>query len=409
MRAADRVLLKRVYNALSRPEYNLVLSNFIWPVTIQAMTIVMLLIYILILRSNGQRQYTWRFFLPGNRLASTAGAVPLYQLALFSLGDQLQAAIQAPPAAYISQTMQSVLSNTSVIWTALLTLAFLHTRYGQVHAIGCILIVISVVVGVSNLLQNGDCSAAGVELGNCITSYEGNDEQFHKLTVGSTFLWYGLFLIGTFPAAVSNVYKQYVLQGGDVDICYASWWSGNFQVIWGWLTIWTLWIPLPGQVTIAPGKTVEALSDTWSCMLGNVPHPGDESCASAHDFPPIFWFVLYLMFNLSFNVLLLWLTKHISATWAQIATVLCLDLTNIFGQFRFIAGGGAQIMTMSDWLATVLASLSLWIYNLEPERKREVGENYFSPWDYGRMRRQMSGMVEEIDEPMLDSSDIEKL
>lgn len=337
-------------------------------------------------------------------MASTLGAVPLYQLALFSLGDQLQSGIQAPAAAFVSQTMQSVMSNTTVIWTALLALSFLNTRFGQVHAIGCILIMNSVIVGVLPLLQNGDCSQPGLRAGNCLPSYAGDDGEYHKLSNVSAELWYGLYILGTFPSAASNVYKQYVLQGGDVDICYASWWAGNFQVLWGWLCVWLVWIPLPGQPTICPGETFEVLMDSWLCMLGKVPHPGDESCA-AGAVPPIFWFGLYLIFNLSFNVLYLWLTKHISATWAQIATVLCLDLTNVLGQFKFIAGGGAQSMTLADWIATVLASLSLWIYNLEPERKRGPDEAYFSPWQFGRSRS--IECRSDLEEPIMDFNGIE--
>merc|ERR1719291_1680836 len=53
--------------------------------------------------------------------------------------------------------------------------------------------------------------------------------------------------------------------------------------------------------------------------------------------------------------------------WANIATTLCLDLTNIFSQSSLLMGKGAQIMSLSDWIATVLASVALWTYNLENE------------------------------------------
>jgi len=152
--------------------------------------------------------------------------------------------------------------------------------------------------------------------------------------------------------------------GRDVDIVYATWWSGNFQVLWGWLFLPLLWLKLPGQ-DLSPGETFQALADTVSCLSGNVPHPGDESCATSP--APMVWFGVYLIFNLSFNVLMLWLTKHLSAAWATLATVLCLDLTNIFGMLPFLAGGGAEAMTLNDWLATILASIALWVYNMEAE------------------------------------------
>jgi len=49
----------------------------------------------------------------------------------------------------------------------------------------------------------------------------------------------------------------------------------------------------------------------------------------------------------SFNVLLLWLTKRMSATWATIATVLCLDLTCLFSMSPVLLGDEAQPVTIS--------------------------------------------------------------
>merc|ERR1719408_1233103 len=64
-----------------------------------------------------------------------------------------------------------------------------------------------------------------------------------------------------------------------------------------------------------------------------------------------------------------------SAVWAQIATTLCLDLTNIFSQFRFIVGDSAMLMTLSQWIATFLASIALWTYNVEPEVRYEDSQD----------------------------------
>lgn len=364
-RAADRVLIKRVANAVGSAYFS-VLMTWIWPLAIQVMTIIMLLGYIAMQRRQGNNDYNWRFFLPGNPKASSLGAVPIIQLALFSLGDQLNAALSAPPTPYISQTMQSVMTNAVLIWMVIIAFLWLGTRFKQVHYIGCLLVVLSMMVGISNQLSNNDCSLDGMESNQCLNAYKTDAGKWELLTMSSMAIWYGLFLFSTVPAAVSNVYKQKVLQERDVDVWYATWWSGNFQVLWGWLCCWVSWLPVPGHST--PGETPALLSDTVSCLMGNAPHAADIHC-TVGSLPPVFWFVIYLFFNLSFNVCFLWLTKRMSAMWAQIATVLCLDLTNIFGQFKFIAGGGAQIMSLNDWLATITASMALWVYNMEPETK----------------------------------------
>merc|ERR1712137_1504213 len=119
----------------------------------------------------------WRFFLPGNAAASRMGPVPLYQFALLLLGDQLSEALSSPSYPFISQTMLSVMTNTKIIWTAVLAFIFLQTRFRQVHVLGCILIVLSVIVGLSNKLVENDCSPEGVEHNLCFAQYKGVDKR----------------------------------------------------------------------------------------------------------------------------------------------------------------------------------------------------------------------------------------
>merc|ERR1712124_156654 len=92
---------------------------------------------------------------------------------------------------------------------------------------------------------------------------------------------------------------------------------------------------------------------------------GDETCAGTP--PPWVWIILYLTFNVSFNLALTWLTKRMSAAWAQIATVLCLNLCSFFSQFKFLMGGGATPMTLTG-LAPFLHPLhcGCTIWNLKP-------------------------------------------
>jgi len=229
-------------------------------------------------------------------------------------------------------------------------------------------------VGIADQLEDNDCSDYGRAHNHCLSAYKTANGEYKEIAPNSMLLWYSLFLISTVPNGISNVYKQRVLKSVDLDVCYATWWSGNFQVLWGLLMFWVNWIPLPDQEHYTPGDTFALVSDTWECFTGGVPNPlKDQSCA-AEGGSAIVWFGVYLCFNISFNVLLLWLTKRMSATWAQIATTLCLDLTNIFSQFTFLMGGGAKLMTLCQWLATLLASVALWAYNLEAEKQRDSEE-----------------------------------
>jgi len=367
-RAADRVFLKVVSNDLNKGSYNLIWSNIIWPVAIQFMTICMIMGYILVQRCMGNREYDLKFFLPGNPQASARGPVPILQLALFSIGDQLNAALSSPASPFVSQAIQSVMTNAILIWMAIIAYFWIRARFHQVHYVGMALVMMACMVQLSQKFSTNDCSPTGMENDECFSSYHSplDGGKYVKLTVGAMILWYSLFFVSTIPAAVGNVYKQKVLQGMDVDVFYATWWSGNFQVLWGWLCIPLMWIPLPGQSTISPAETLSAFWDTLACFGGAMPHPDDGTCHTSP--PPWLYLIVYLLFNLSFNMAFLWLTKRISAAWAQVATVLCLGLCNIFSTMKFIMGDSAQPLSLNDWLGIIIVGIALWVYNLESEK-----------------------------------------
>jgi len=364
-RALDRVFLKDVNNALARSSYNLVWSNIIWPLAIQIMTICILLAYVAAMRWQGNKEYTWRFFLPGNKMASSLGPVPMWQLALFSIGDQLNAALSAPASPFVTQPIQSVMTNSVLIWMAIMAFFWIGARYQQVHYLGIALVMMSILVQISSKVTSNDCSIDGMRNGDCFSSYKDANGKYIMLTISQMSVWYILFFVSTLPAAWGNVYKQVILQRRDVDVVYATWWSGNFQVLWGWLFLPLIWIPLPGQEVLGPGATFSEIGKTLSCLSGHMPRPDDFTCASSP--PPYFWVIVYLCFNVSFNLALLWLTKRMSAAWAQVATVLCLNLCSIFSQFKFAAGDSAEWMSLNDWLGLIVASMALWAYNLAPE------------------------------------------
>jgi len=181
----------------------------------------------------------------------------------------------------------------------------------------------------------------------------------------SDAFFYAMYIFSTVPAAVSNVYKQKVLQGVDADIFYVTWWSGWFQLLWGWVCIPLMWLPLPGQDTLPPQDTFKAIAETLQCILGRDPTGDDDSCTSGT--PPWVYVILYFAFNATFNLCITWLIKRISAMWVQVATVLCLNLCNIFSSIPWIMGPSAQALTGWDWAGAIVVSIALWVYNMQPE------------------------------------------
>lgn len=338
--------------------YQLMYVNIFWPIGVQLMTYVLCASYVLYQRYRiGDRSYSWAFFGPRSAIATPAGAYPQWRLACFSVWDQLNAMATGLPSPFIDQTSQSVMSNFVVIWTVLISVPYLGMRFATEHLLGCALILISCAVAVTVQLQTGHPP---------LGEYKSADGTF----AASSPAWYALYIIGTVPSGISNCYKQRCLKGVDLEVVYATLWSGNWQIMWGLLLFPLNWVPLPAPAKVVPPSQFDTyLRDSLTCFLGHAPNasePLDVVCASeggsAFD-----WFVVYLLFNVSFNVLLLWLTKRMSATWATIATVVCLDLTCVFSMSTALMGNEAQPMTLQQYLALAIAAIAMVVYNLKPE------------------------------------------
>lgn len=373
-RAADRVFSKAIGNALAADAaWSSAFFNIIWPFAMQFITLGMVSGYVISQRMQGHARYDCKFFLLGYKYASEKGAIPTYMLGLFSLFDQLNAALSAPANPFVSQPIQSVLTNFVLIFTALVGYFWISTRFVAVHYIGMALVVAASLVQFAPFIVNNDCDYDFPVKKDDITCFE----AYHSNTGGGEWVkmgglqmlfFYVLFTFSTFPSAVGNVYKQKVLQGVGADIFYVTWWSGWFQVLWGWLCIPIMWLPLPGQDVLPPQNTFKAVANTFQCLAGTLPtgYPDADSCTSGT--PPWVYVILYFSFNATFNLCITWLIKRISATWVQVATVLCLNLCNILSSQKWIMGPGAQSLTAWDWAAAIITSIALWVYNMQPEK-----------------------------------------
>jgi hypothetical protein len=333
------------------PSYGSALMNLYWPFFVQIMTAAISIGYVLKLRFvNKDQRYGLSWLLPWSPLASTQGRVPFYSIVLFAFFDQLNAAITAIPQIWLPEAMQTALTNTVVFWTALIAYFYLGSRFKQVHYAGCLLVMIAVIVGMSVELQQGGLPQPTAADGSTI-----------EVSVGVMLLMYVIYLIGVIPSGMSNCYKQKVLKEFDMNCMWASWWSGNMQIFMGWFCFMISWLPYPvpggGHNTQSPLTLGSDLADSWTCFTGSNPKPSeDSSCTTGTAWA---WFIVYLAFNVFFNLLMLWLTKYLSATWASIGNILCGDLYGVFGQFGIFSGTGTKVMPLEQWLALILSSIAM--------------------------------------------------
>ena len=53
--------------------------------------------------------------------------------------------------------------------------------------------------------------------------------------------------------------KQKCLKGVDLEVMYATLWSGNWQIVWGLLMFPVNWIPLPSPAIVTPPHAASAV------------------------------------------------------------------------------------------------------------------------------------------------------
>lgn len=167
----------------------------------------------------------------------------------------------------------------------------------------------------------------------------------------------------------ANVYNQKYLQETDLDVVWSSYWGGWWQLLAGFLFFPINWMPLPAPATYqAPGDTLSYLWNGVQCTLGIPPSmdPMDQVCDAGGGSAAV-WFAAYLCCTMTFNVLLCWLTKYMSATWATIGSVLCLDISALLSMSPLLMGAEARTVTMEQYLGLSIAGVAMVVYNFSDE------------------------------------------
>ncbi|CAK0883221.1 unnamed protein product [Prorocentrum cordatum] len=194
-----------------------------------------------------------------------------------------------------------------------------------------------------------------------------SDGRAIETSTGVMAITYLVCLIGVVSSAASGCYKQKMKKGVDLDLMWATFWSGNFQVLCGFLMygINRSPYPVPGGTNVQSLAMLGSdLAGSWACFTGHVPTPAQISCTTDSAW---LWFIWFLFFNVFFALLTLWLTEYLSATWASIGNVLCGDPFGIFGKFGFVSGSASRVLPLAQWLSSALSSMAMWAYSTEDE------------------------------------------
>ena len=396
MRAVDRIFNTRIAQILSSPVYLTVYSQVIFPVGLMLMQMLLSVGYVLLMRYWFKNQeYGLGFFSPRSKLASTNGAYPQYLLCLFIVGDVISNLLSTWGSASLDQTVQNLLMQLALLFIVLFSMIFLGTRYKMVHYIACVLVVMSTLVAITTqvMFEGETLGSMGCAVPNPlydlstplvapIGSYEVSSDP--PVYAQSTILYFALFALSTIPLAGSNVFKQWCLadvgkRHGELDVMYASLFSSYWQTLFSLALIPVMWVPFPNVTQVLPSQTGQAIGDAFTCFFGGAPAGAtleDQALCTQVGGSAAFWFLIYSIFNMSFNISLCWLTKYLSSSWTQVANVAVLVLSSLLSMSPALQGARAHPITYEEGMGMVIGIIALWAYSVEDERSKDGTKMY---------------------------------
>ncbi|EQC39263.1 hypothetical protein SDRG_03468 [Saprolegnia diclina VS20] len=296
-------------------------------------------------------------------------AFPHYKFAIMAFLDMASSFLATLPIPHIGGNLANVLGQVTLPLNMLLSMVFLQTRYERSHVIGATMVLYGALVCMIPIFR-GEVALNSPD---------------------PSFGWLLLYVFSMVPAATSNVYKEIGLKDVDLDIWYTNAWVSTYQVCWGIATMWTIRLPAFSDPAIDWHEFPAYLQSATRCFFGSnlTFHDTDMAC-STDIFPT---FLQYILFNIVFNTLMMYVFKEGSSVLFVISSAVCLPLTDILYMIPFIAGPKAsQAFTIFDGFALFIIVMGMVVYHSQKEKRGKdnlsTSPMYASP-SLQRMRSSM--------------------
>lgn len=258
-------------------------------------------------------------------------------------------------AVYTPGQFQTLLNQSLVPCTLVVSAIFLRARYSLAQILAAALIVSGAVLSIAPQIAKG----AQVASGNA------DEVRLYAVIV----YWFS-----NVPMALSAVYKEARFTCEKMDVCYLTQWVSVYQMLFGFILAPLLTLPGLGSAHgIPPGEIMTNFESGFRCFA----ELEDSGCSGRYTFL-LLW--LYVAVNFCFNTLGLWLTKHAGAVLNSITYALLLPLTTVAFSFDFL-GPFKETAHLSTFLGlgVVLFGFTLWRYFETPEPAREASGSELSP------------------------------
>ncbi|DBA04008.1 TPA: hypothetical protein N0F65_009355 [Lagenidium giganteum] len=245
-----------------------------------------------------------------------------------------------------SGNLANVLNQLNLPFNMVLAFFFLSARFKRGHILGSLLVLYG---GLVNMIP----IFTGAESSNMPDPTPG---------------WITLYIVSLIPAAASNVYKEIGLKDVDLDIWYANAWISFYQLILGALTLWTVRIKAFCDPPIAWSEFPGYLEKAHQCFLGQpVEFNGQIQPCDSGVFQV---FMVFIIFNMIYNQLMLYIFKEGSSVLFVVSSAVCLPLTDLLYMIPMLTGTMAgQKFTIYDGFALFVLVVGLLVYHSEKEER----------------------------------------
>jgi hypothetical protein len=269
-----------------------------------------------------------------NDITDEMKAFPVWKFFLFGVFDGLAGFLFSIGAPNTPATLQNIINQTIIPMTMVASFIVLRARYGLGKIGGAGIILAGAFVALIPLFTNSDKSS--------------NDPPA---------VWYAIiiYVSNNVPQALSNVTKELAFGQVVLDVYYMGSWVAWFQ-----LGVSLALLPvtmLPGFGGISASDIPDQIQNGYYCLLGWNTLPGD-ACEYNYIFTG-----MYVIVNFGYNIFILLVTKHASATLFTLAFALRLPLTQVVYTLHFIMFQFTEAFNWETIVSLVVVLLGFAIYS----------------------------------------------
>lgn len=280
--------------------------------------------------------------------------VPKRDFAVMGFLDCLAGIMQIFAATYLPGSLLVLLTQSAIPISMVLSKLFLGLSYHQTQYIAATVVCGGIILVLAPSIF-GDGGDGG----------------------GATVLWSAVLIASCVPMCLSSIYKEIALGSVDLDPVYLNAWIAVFQFAFSL----PLAIPaaIAGSPPVYPGDLPQNLWEGFLCYLGRSSSTcDDDSLDDCHVDKcyvqgPLFVNV-YLVFNIGYNILIIFILKYGSANILWLAMTVMVPLGNLAFALPFMPQN--TTITPFDLAGLVVIMVGLVGYRKGPEMfpgKKEPG------------------------------------